>query len=242
MTDYTWMMITINSILILVFSCFAYLILKKKKYGLLSGFHLKSKEEQERLISIGYPQANARIMIVSAIIFVLSMPLILLGVPYSMEMTYGVFIIYLFTDLLIISNTMYLGKRKIIMNLVLGGTVILLVGLIASIFIPTTKAISEEGISIGGLYSIDLSWEEVSTVDLVEVLPTIELRNNGRSLANKSDGHFTLEGLGRGRLFLENRNEGPYIYIEADETYLFINETNSAATLELYQDIVSISD
>ncbi|GAF11097.1 hypothetical protein JCM19045_172 [Bacillus sp. JCM 19045] len=237
MADFTWIMILINTMLIVLFFTFAYLIVKKKKYGLLKGFYLYSKEEQERLISIGYPQANARVMIVSGLIFIITMPLVLLGIPYSMEITYGAFLIYLFTDLLIITNKMYRGKKKVTNNIVLGGSVLLLIALGSTLLIPTAKNVSEGGLSISGLYSIELNWEEISSIELVETLPTIQLRNNGRSLANKSDGHYTLEGLGRGRLFLENRNEGPYIYLETDETYVFINEANSDATRLLYNEI-----
>lgn len=60
--------IYIQILIIILFSIFTYLILKKKVYSLVSGFNMKSDEEQQQLIKKGYPQAVGRGMLYVAYI------------------------------------------------------------------------------------------------------------------------------------------------------------------------------
>jgi len=94
--------------------------------------------------------------------------------------------------------------------------------------------VKDEGIVIGGMYGTTIPAEEIREVSLEDEIPRILVRNNGLGYGEIKKGHFTLEGLGRGRLYLESR-EGPYIFIQTAESYAIINFKDRARTEALYE-------
>ncbi|HPU02151.1 MAG: DUF3784 domain-containing protein [Firmicutes bacterium] len=99
--------------------------------------------------------------------------------------------------------------------------------------------VKAEGIVIGGLYGTTIPAEKIREVSLENEIPRIIYRNNGLGYGEIKKGYFTLEGLGRGRLYLESR-EGPYIFIQTAESYAIINFKDRARTEALYESMAEV--
>ncbi len=91
-----------------------------------------------------------------------------------------------------------------------------------------------EGVVISGLYGTAVSWEEITGISLENEIPKITTRNNGLGLGEIRKGHFTVEGKGRGRLYLES-DKGPFLCITTAESFIIINYKDPAATATLYR-------
>jgi hypothetical protein len=100
--------------------------------------------------------------------------------------------------------------------------------------VSTRVEVKPEGIVIGGMYGTTIPAEEIREVSLEDEIPRILVRNNGLGYGEIKKGHFTLEGLGRGRLYLESR-EGPHICIYTADSYAIINYRDPDRTRALYE-------
>lgn len=96
--------------------------------------------------------------------------------------------------------------------------------------------IKPEGIVIGGMYGAAIAGDEITGIELLNEIPAIISRNNGFSSGEVRKGHFTLEGMGRGRLYLES-NRGPSVCIFTRDSYVIISYKDPARTEALYQSL-----
>lgn len=101
--------------------------------------------------------------------------------------------------------------------------------------------LESDGIVIGGIYSTTIPREEITGIELKEELPEIISKNNGFSSGQIRKGHFTLEELGRGRLYLES-NRGPFIYILTGDSHVLINYQDPLRTEALYKTLLDWLD
>ena len=96
--------------------------------------------------------------------------------------------------------------------------------------------VKPEGIVISGMYGTTIPSEEITGISLENEIPKILTRNNGFNSGEVNKGHFTLDGLGRGRLYLES-SKGPFICIFTKSGYIMINYKDPSRTEVLYQTI-----
>ncbi|KMK75498.1 DUF3784 domain-containing protein [Alkalihalobacillus pseudalcaliphilus] len=207
---------------------FAYLILVKQYYGLISGYWNKSEEEKKRLYELGYPQKMGKIILNSGIILLVGVILVFLGVAYAVEISLVIMLIYTFAHLLI-ANKLETGKDRKRNFYILIGSIVVLVGIFAVFLIPTNVKFHEDYLEVTGLYGVEWSYDDIHTIDKTDELPLIQVRTNGMSVLERRLGHYRLEGLGGGRLFIQS-GEGPYIFIMTDQEYLFLNAKNPEET------------
>ncbi|WP_413374904.1 DUF3784 domain-containing protein [Alkalihalobacillus sp. 1P02AB] len=222
-------------LLAVMFFLFAYFILKKQYYGLISGFWAKPEEEQKMLIERGYPQATGWIMFNSGLILLVAALLYLVKVPYVLELSLVVMFMYMFGHLLVV-NKMESKKVRKRNFYILIGSIILIVGISATAFIPTHLTVTEDAVKISGMYGVTWEFDEITTIEKVDSLPTINMRTNGISVMERRVGHFRLEELGGGRLFLQSL-KGPFIYIEKGDDFLFINGKEPSITNEWFTEM-----
>ncbi|MCT8136760.1 DUF3784 domain-containing protein [Anaerobacillus sp. CMMVII] len=97
-------LVMVQLLTIAMFLLFGWLILKKEMYGLISGFAMKSEEEQQELINNGYPQASAKGLLNSGYILLIGLLLALFKVPFVIELSWAVMLVYLFGYLLSINK------------------------------------------------------------------------------------------------------------------------------------------
>ncbi len=205
--------------MVLLFFLLGHLIVKKEAYFLLSGFSAKSEEDQQILIQNGYPQATGRALINSGFILLGGLGLYLFRIQYMVELSWLVMIIYLFVHLL------YIGKLDTTQNrrrnsIILKITIVFTFGILGwTSYIgiqPNELSISDNRLHISGSYGVEWPLDEITNIELADTIPNVQMRTNGFALANRLKGHFRLEGLGKGKLFLF-QNHPPFIYMKKEK-------------------------
>ena len=86
-----------------------------------------------------------------------------------------------------------------------------------------------------GLYGEDISMREVVGISLEQSLPRVLLRTNGFAMGSHLRGHFRLERIGAGQLFVE-RNTPPFIVVRTRRDFVIVNFNREPdRTRELYE-------
>jgi hypothetical protein len=102
---------------------------------------------------------------------------------------------------------------------------------------PPLIAVRSSGLSVKSLfYGGTFSWRDFRQVTLELSLPPIRLRTNGYAFGPSLRGHFKMDVLGKGQLFIE-ANRPPFILLRTATSYLILNDQNPARTKALYRDI-----
>ncbi|RXI96159.1 DUF3784 domain-containing protein [Anaerobacillus alkaliphilus] len=225
-----------------LFFLFAHLIKKKKYYGLISGFSMKSEAEQEELIKNGYPQAVGNIMSNSAWILLIGLILLLLGLEAAILWSYGILMLYMFGHLLYISKRDAKRVRKRNFIILVSVTVITLGGVGTLFYLgeqPNYLTVTEEEVVVSGMYGLTWPLTEITNVELVEEIPRIRARTNGFSTSQRAKGKYRLDELGSGTLFLY-RDHPPFLVVQKGEDYFIINSENESETIAWFENIGSV--
>lgn len=237
-------LIIIQLFSIVLLSLLGYLIVKKEDYSLISGFSSKTVEEQQMLIKNGYPQAVGKSMWYSSIILLIGLVLYLLNIPYMIEISWIVMILFLFAYLLYIQKLDTSKNRKtntLLLVITMVTTFFIIAGVFYIGFQQNHVTISEEQFQVSGFYGVTWELDALTAIELVDEIPDIEMRTNGFAMGNRLKGNFRLEKLGNGKLFLYD-NHPPYLYIKKGEDYLFINSKNVEETVQWYEQLEKIRE
>lgn len=224
-------------LLSLLFYIMAYLILKKRAYFLISGFNTRPKDEQEKLIESGSPQATGKLMLLTGILLTMGVILDLLNVPNALEASLAVMLIILFGGFIYIQKYELQKKRKkgyLISGITTAITVIILTVIMISGFSGHDVTISNGQIAISGMYGVEWPVDSIQEVKILDALPDIKMRTNGFSFAGYLKGNFNVEDLGQGKLFIQG-NHQPYLLIQTGETYAIINGNDANDVQNWYQ-------
>lgn len=103
---------------------------------------------------------------------------------------------------------------------------------------PTKITYLEEGIQIHGMYGDVYGWESIEVVELIDELPTIELRTNGAAIGSKLKGYFRTKELGTVKLFVD-ADKAPFIQLETVNGIIIFNLNEENETKEIYRNILS---
>jgi uncharacterized membrane protein len=88
-------------------------------------------------------------------------------------------------------------------------------------------------------YDFDFPLNDVVAITLEDTVPS-GFRTNGMATAAYARGSFTLDSLGKTKLYIY-KNKPPYIMIKLPYTYIIYNENDPAKTRELYASLVAAS-
>ncbi|MBM7097988.1 DUF3784 domain-containing protein [Bacillus sp. H-16] len=232
--------ITIQLFSFLIIWIPAYFVYKKGVYMLLSGFNTKSKEEQQHLIENGYPQAVGKAMMNSSYLLPAGALLAFFVEPaVAIAVSWVVWMFYFFIRMIMLSKLDNSKNKKRDLSILIGtfAFVILLIG--AFLFEGEREprlTVSNESVSVTGIYGVEWPLEDIKDIALVEDLPAIRSRTNGYSFMERRRGHFSLEGLGRGRLFVHT-GTAPFLYMEKDGDFLFVNSKDPGETEQWFYQI-----
>ena len=95
------------------------------------------------------------------------------------------------------------------------GTLLLVAGLvliIVSSLRPNRIQATSDSLVITGSYKYSVKLDEIRSVERLDSLPKIKLRTNGIGWPNIKIGHFRVEGIGKCRLYV-NQKFPPYVHI-----------------------------
>lgn len=225
------------------------LIKKFKFYWLISGYNTASKERKEQMDKEGLGQLVGNYMYFLGGMFVVAFLLMW----YKFEnASFFVFLIVILSSIYIMIKAQKYdkgafksdGSMKMGQKISIGITALVVVGAIGMVLyglVPTKYVVNEDSLTIEGMYGDTISVQEMKKVELVESLPNIIVRTNGYAAMNVLKGHFKLEQLGKGKLFIR-LDRPPYIIIHTDQMYYIINEPDGSKTKELYEKINNLKE
>ncbi len=123
-------------------------------------------------------------------------------------------------------------KGWVIAFAVVGG---LVGGLFWSQLRPARVAVSPVGFTVETLfYGATFAAADVTAVSLETQLPRILLRTNGFAGAGTLRGHFRVEGLGEGRLYVE-QGYAPYVLVRLRQGFVVVNFREPEKATALYE-------
>lgn len=132
------------------------------------------------------------------------------------------------------------GREKTVLTAVLAFTAIVLIA-VAGLMIYGHRSPAVEvkpgSIVVSGIYGAAVSREEITGIDLKNEIPKIRSKNNGFDSGEVRKGHFTLDEMGRGRLYLES-NRAPFVCIFTKDSYVIINYKDPIRTKALYRELI----
>lgn len=140
------------------------------------------------------------------------------------------------TDAMVAGRSAAPGRRGVVG---LGLVVALLVGIGGLVYWqarPVEVRVGVDGITIDTpLYGTTLPAAEITAVSLEPGLPRVLARTNGFAGAGSLRGHFRLEGIGEGRLFVE-LGHPPYLLVRLREGFVYLNRPEPERTRALYEE------
>ena len=116
------------------------------------------------------------------------------------------------------------------------GTILLIIALFTVYAIRDAKVIlSKDKVDIQGEYGIQIKYLDISQIDTVKYLPSIEMKTNGYSVLTYRKGYFVLKDIGVAKLFV-NYKFPPIIQIRLkDNEFIYINYSDPKKTIDLYK-------
>lgn len=234
-----WGFLILHISVILLFLLLGWAIRKKEGYWLISGFANRPKEEQEQLISNGYPQKMGGLLTVTALGMLILLPLVFTSFKYATEVQFGFMVIFLMAGIIYLTKYEVPKKRKrgyfisiSLFVLVIGG-----ISVISYFSYQGYELVTkEESFEITGMYGDEWAYDEITSIELMDHLPEVTVRTNGVGLPTLSKGHFKVTGYGSSLLFIQ-KGSSPYIYIELKDKKIFINDKDPEQTRIWYQQL-----
>jgi len=219
-----------------------------KLYFLISGYNTMPKAKREkvdvrkvaRLIGL-WSYANAAVFTVVGILLALDVP-----VPIAVPLVFfGVSMLYLLVRAQKYDGNLFdehgklrpgAGKQLVAVGAILGAIVIAVAVFLFYLSRPTEITATDDGLEISGMYGSTLGWDTITEAELLEELPTIEMRTNGSAVGPHLRGHFRTTEYGQVRLFV-NADVTPFILVESNGEIVIVNLATSAETKDLFRQI-----
>jgi len=105
--------------------------------------------------------------------------------------------------------------------------------------VPNEVIVEGEIIRIAGINGTSVAREAITSIELLDDIPSVEKRVNGFSFRNVKKGYFRLADWNNGWLYLQSNN-GPYISIRYNvEGFILINYNSPEETMKVYEMIYS---
>ena len=102
---------------------------------------------------------------------------------------------------------------------------------------PVKVSVAAEGFEVKTLfYGATFAAADITAVSLETKLPRVLLKTNGFGGAGTLRGRFRVEGLGEGRLYVEE-GFAPYVLVRLRQGYVFINFREPEKTRALYDEM-----
>jgi hypothetical protein len=244
-----WILYLVVALPPLLLFVLGYLIRYKKMYGLVSGFNTMSADKKKNVDVEGLGRFLGGMLFLMG--FLIGVGMLLLIVFEQLGAGLGVLALELPVIVFLLVRAQKFdgnavdadGRLKKGTKAGLVGIVAFLVlaaGLVAFLFSQGTQpidiAFANETLSISGLYGQNVPASEITALQLVDVLPTVEARTNGSALGDKLSGHFRLAGVGAALLYVDVAKP-PFVYLETDTQKIYLNLGTPEETRALYESI-----
>jgi hypothetical protein len=100
-----------------------------------------------------------------------------------------------------------------------------------------TKAVfGEDSVQFTGMYGETYAYADISSVTLEDNIPAIGEKTNGAGLGDVKKGDWTVDGLGKCRLYVMSAN-GPYVVMKTNGGCVIISFKDPEKTKGLYESL-----
>ena len=104
---------------------------------------------------------------------------------------------------------------------------------------PNRIEVTADSLVISGSYRYSVKLSGIQSVEKMDRLPKIKIRRNGIGWPNVKIGHFSMEGIGKCRLYVNNKKCPPYVHVVTiSGEHLIFNAKNPEETAELFDSIL----
>ncbi len=208
---------------------------------LISGYNMLSKEKREQIDIKPVAQLMRRYMIAMGAGIMTLAPLFRwLGWGDYLSLYYIILIVGGCTLMIVHVHHKTRGylfsSGKLVIGLTIGIAVLICGFIFYSLKEPRIE-IENNQLTVSGLYGKEITLSSIEQVELLDALPSVEMRTNGFSLAHVHKGYFRLAGIPKALFFLQS-NTPPYLVIHlSGEPPVFINRKSSEETQSLFNQL-----
>ena len=105
---------------------------------------------------------------------------------------------------------------------------------------PPKVAVSKEAFKVESMmYEEEFAMQQIRSISLEQCIPRIITRTNGYGGARSQRGHFRLDNLGDGQLFIEY-GIPPYVLVRTHTEYVIVNFEDPAETRRLFEELKAV--
>ena len=238
-------------ILLAVFMVLLGLVVHKKRwYFLISGYNMMSKKEQAQVNIEGLAKSLGWMCYILAALFI-GMGLLIEFEQWNLLWVITIAIIFVPLCFVFYSRRFYpkgmkrtgtgSPKMKRISMVV---TVVTLIGAGIIVYFsiqPTKFNVDSEQFTISGMYGDEISWEQISNIQLVNELPKIAIRSNGASFGSIQKGNFKFKNGEKAKLFVD-RSVPAFITFTWNGELYYLNKSTVEETEKLFEDMMNVWD
>jgi hypothetical protein len=132
------------------------------------------------------------------------------------------------------------NKKTKLTYFIIGLVILFVIGLITYGFIPSKTIFNNDTIRFSGMYGFEINITEIENVELIDKIPTINIRTNGFSFGTIKKGYFNLDKIGKSRLLVHS-DMPPYLILSKNNgDKIIINFKDKIKTEKTYNKIKTL--
>lgn len=212
---------------------------------LIAGYNTMSKEKKENVDKEGLCKATGNFLMIVALLLLINAVTGSYG--YRFISLISMLLIFPLTIVFIVAAQKYdhnekTKSNKLEIKIGIGFTVFFMVILFIMFMYGAQDPrvdISKEKIRISGMYSASIDVNKILDISIKDEMPNTSKKVNGFDLGYIMRGDFTLEGMGKARIYI-HENKPPFVIINTEDHFYIINYKESKKTQKLYEELNSI--
>jgi len=223
-----------------------------KCYWLIAGYNTMSEEKRKNVDTEALGKLMGNYMFLLGIIFIIGGVLtfkdlktigtILLTVPIFILTPYVIVKAQKYDKNSLEPDGSLKKSTKITLGVFIGFTMLIFIFVIVLLGYGAREpkvTVDNEMIKIGGMYAATVRTDDIVDIVLLDSIPKVLRKDNGFDFGNILRGYFDLEGIGKGRLYINN-GKPPYVYLRLKKSFVIINCNSIEETQNLYDKIKKV--
>ena len=132
------------------------------------------------------------------------------------------------------------SAKKNFKNIITVVLVLIIAAVVLLVKNTSNVKITNEGLKVSSMYSLDLKYEEIEEISLKDSLPEGFNKTNGIDLFGAAEiGNFKARNMDKIKAFVQGK-DAPFIYLTVknkDYNYVIINTKNKQQTEDMFKEI-----
>jgi hypothetical protein len=132
------------------------------------------------------------------------------------------------------------SAKKNFKNIITVVLVLIIAAVVLLVKNTSNVKITNEGLKVSSMYSLDLKYEEIEEISLKDSLPERFNKTNGIDLFGAAEiGNFKARNMDKIKAFVQGK-DAPFIYLTVknkDYNYVIINTKNKQQTEDMFKEI-----